>query len=233
MNAAFIEALQNLLEYREKRKQAKPSKDVSFSLVEVDLAIVKLLDRFHHLYEVSPYLEEAYTHLQSLLNETLTPINIEDLDLHLTNLVSMYQIKNEQAHVVEVYELAKKFGKKLHNLSLVITASCGMAIASSNIPGRKGETLDELVKEFGEPSRETIEKILSHASKVKKDPIEQSEKYLSISDEVEKEVQRRIEIEGRMPRTPNQYWNIKTAVLKEHGIDWKNPGLMNPGKNFA
>jgi hypothetical protein len=54
-----------------------------------------------------------------------------------------------------------------------------------------------------------------------------------VYDDAERIIQGFIEEQGRMPRTPDQYWNIKQEVLASHfGITWRSPRVMNPGVKF-
>jgi len=83
---------------------------------------------------------------------------------------------------------------------------------------------------------------------IKHDPIEDSAAYKAISDEIDEEARKRMEMRklqfekeesereepfGVEPSWIHIFWHEKKRVLKEkYGIDWKTPSQMNPDINF-
>lgn len=63
------------------------------------------------------------------------------------------------------------------------------------------------------------------------DPIEHTEKFLSVYDKVMERVQARLEKEGNL-HIPQQIWSLMADEFKREGIFWRNPGLMNPQWRF-
>ena len=60
------------------------------------------------------------------------------------------------------------------------------------------------------------------------DPIEDSEVYLSVIDEVECRLHEELKGEPRHMGFCFRYWSAKRDLLAEYGIEWRSPGVMNP-----
>lgn len=60
------------------------------------------------------------------------------------------------------------------------------------------------------------------------DPIEDSEVYLSVIDEVECRLHEELKDEPRHMGFCFRYWSAKRDLLAEYGIEWRSPGVMNP-----
>ena len=70
---------------------------------------------------------------------------------------------------------------------------------------------------------------------IKYDPIEDTEKYKKIKDELEEKIKIRIEKEGINKGLGycHIYWEFKKMILKEeYNMDWNSPTEMNPGIIF-
>ncbi len=61
----------------------------------------------------------------------------------------------------------------------------------------------------------------------KSDPVEQTEAYLAVIDEVEALIDRHKTMDFCM-----EYWSLKAQFLEEKGIYWRSPVLLNPGMMF-
>ena len=80
--------------------------------------------------------------------------------------------------------------------------------------------------------KEKIDEILSSAIKrcsylPKKDPVELTERYLSVIDAVEQKIDRNMTI-----GICHEYWALKARYLKELGINWSSPAVLNPSVMF-
>lgn len=64
------------------------------------------------------------------------------------------------------------------------------------------------------------------------DPVEDSRKYLEVIDEVEKRLYNELKDEPRHMGFCFRYWSAKRTILKEYGIDWSTPSMMNPKVHF-
>lgn len=67
---------------------------------------------------------------------------------------------------------------------------------------------------------------------LKYDPVEDSEKYLAVIDEVEKKLYEQLKNEHRGMGFCFCYWSTKADILAEYGIEWRSPGVMNPRVHF-
>ncbi len=82
-------------------------------------------------------------------------------------------------------------------------------------------------------SKEKIQEKLNSAKSSRKglpksDPIEKSEEYLAVIDEVEQ----LIDENAKMKDFCIEYWNLKGHYLAERGIYWRSPVILNPGFMF-
>ena len=74
-------------------------------------------------------------------------------------------------------------------------------------------------------------------SEIKYDPIEDTEEYKNIVDELEQKIKSCIaNIEGVSPNMLgfcHIYWKIKKELLKmDYNIDWESPDELNPTVRF-
>ena len=66
---------------------------------------------------------------------------------------------------------------------------------------------------------------------MKVDPIEHTETFLSVYDEVMERLTARLEKEGNL-HMPQQTWSFMAEEFAKKGIYWRSPGLMNPTWRF-
>ena len=89
------------------------------------------------------------------------------------------------------------------------------------------EDVKELVK--GLISKKEIEKIfkerMEHRRSFKNDPVEMSEEYLAVIDEVEAKIEENRTIKGH--GSCHEIWYLKGQFLMEKGIMWTSPALLN------
>ncbi len=86
----------------------------------------------------------------------------------------------------------------------------------------KGSIADERVEELLESAKE------SRRGLPKYDPVEKTEEYLAVIDEVEQ----LIEENAQMKDFCMEVWSLKGQYLSERGIYWRSPVLLNPGFMF-
>ena len=91
-----------------------------------------------------------------------------------------------------------------------------------------------LVKEAGFIEEDKVNTIYNSRMKrrrgLKNDPIEMSEEYLSVIDEVEEKIANNRTIYGM--GACHEVWALKEQYLLEKGIVWKSPARLNPGVMF-
>jgi len=92
--------------------------------------------------------------------------------------------------------------------------------------GIKEKEIERLYQEYSKP----IFEALTYKGLLV-DEIEHDENFLSLFDEVNEEVERRIDIEGEL-FVPFQRWNIMQEEYLKRGISWKTPKQMNPHVMF-
>lgn len=71
-----------------------------------------------------------------------------------------------------------------------------------------------------------IDERKKHRRSLKHDPIEMSDDYLDVIDEVEELVDNNRSFIGF--GSCHEIWNLKRRFLEERGITWKSPAMMNP-----
>ena len=90
----------------------------------------------------------------------------------------------------------------------------------------------ELVKDLIDDSQ--IEKsfnyIYSRRRSLKHDPIEMSQEYLDVIDEVEEKIEKNRTIYGM--GACHEIWHLKFIYLMEKGIEWHSPVMLNPRVRF-
>ena len=91
------------------------------------------------------------------------------------------------------------------------------------------EKLEAYIDVDGLSADEFCEKYGRH---LRFDPVERTPRWEEIWYDVEEECDRRTKGQPRGMGFCFAYWSAKCAVLKEYGIDWKSPHMMNPRVMF-
>ena len=89
------------------------------------------------------------------------------------------------------------------------------------IEATAGSLSDERIRELLLSAQE------SRRGLIKNDPVEKTEEYLAVIDEVEERIDKDKTMDFCM-----EYWNLKAEYLFEHGIIWRSPAQINPGVMF-
>ena len=63
---------------------------------------------------------------------------------------------------------------------------------------------------------------------LKYDPVEDTDGYLAVIDEVERRLYKKLKNQPRGMGFCFEYWSAKRDLLAEYGIEWRSPGVMNP-----
>lgn len=96
------------------------------------------------------------------------------------------------------------------------------------------EDVLNLVKEVGFLPTEVVDTYYQAAIKrrrgLKNDPVEMSEEYLAVIDEVEEKIAKNRTLFGM--GACHEIWALKEQYLLEKGIIWKSPHMLNPGVMF-
>ncbi len=69
--------------------------------------------------------------------------------------------------------------------------------------------------------------IKSRAGFITNDPVEKTEQYLAVIDEVERKI-----AEEKSSDFCLEYWNLKASILFDYGVFWRSPASLNPDVLF-
>ena len=72
--------------------------------------------------------------------------------------------------------------------------------------------------------------VMMRRRSLKHDPVEMSEEYLAVIDEVEEKIDQNRTLYGM--GSCHEIWALKYEYLLEKGIDWKSPQILNPRVMF-
>ena len=193
----------------------------------------------HQKYMLTPLVEQCKQLLAQLEEyDFLTqPAEVWDylaerLESYFGQLIDLCQAKNHQRDVAYCYNEVARIWDKVGNKCNFVKAIVCANIAQSKVPGVFALSKQQLLLQFADHAQ-VVEDVFGAHRALKTDPIEQSQQYLAIYDDAERIIQGLIEEQGRIARSPEQYWSIKAEVLKFHfGMDWQSPRLLNPNVKF-
>ena len=72
--------------------------------------------------------------------------------------------------------------------------------------------------------------VMSRRRNLKHDPVEMTEEYLAVIDEVDEKIEKNREYRGF--GSCHHVWALKTDYLAEKGIKWSSPDVLNPRVRF-
>ena len=72
--------------------------------------------------------------------------------------------------------------------------------------------------------------VMSRRRNLKHDPVEMTEEYLAVIDEVDGKIEKNREYRGF--GSCHHVWALKTDYLAEKGIKWRSPDVLNPRVRF-
>ena len=72
--------------------------------------------------------------------------------------------------------------------------------------------------------------VLNRRRNLKHDPVEMTEEYLAVIDEIDEKIEKNREYRGF--GSCHHVWNLKTDYLAEKGIAWRSPVVLNPRVRF-
>ena len=207
--------------------------------LQSDLVLGDCYVKTHQKYMLTPIVARCKVWLDKLEEHDFAtqPKKVwgylaERFDGYYNELADLCQAKNHQRDVAWCYQEIARIYDRAGDEANCIKNFVLSNVALAKIPNSFALSKEQLLEQFPDHVVQ-ISQIFDSQRGLKNDPIEQSEKYLSIYDEAERIIQGLIEQEGRLARSPDQYWNIKRDVLEFHfGIEWKSPRLMNPGVRF-
>ncbi len=128
--------------------------------------------------------------------------------------VALQQLRQYDKDEQEAFESAFFLAVKCRNY---YTADACEDLKRIVLPVLSGEKVEALYQQ-GKTARKGMPK---------SDPVEQTEEYLAVIDEVEALIDQHKTMDFCM-----EYWSLKAQFLGEKGIYWRSPVLLNPGVMF-
>ena len=77
---------------------------------------------------------------------------------------------------------------------------------------------------------DVFDTVMKRRRNLKHDPVEMTEEYLAVIDEVDEKIEKNREYRGF--GSCHHVWSLKTDYLAEKGIEWKSPVVLNPRVRF-
>ncbi len=207
-----IEELYNIIESHKEHKYAAPTYRDSPYLAEMAEIVSRQRDNdIETLEEIIPalwYLTESYDSMcrAGMSVKFYTP----QLEAH----TELLKLKKYDSEDMEGFENCFYLAVKARNYYEPDNCSDLVEIVS-------GSLSDERIRELLLSAQE------SRRGFIKNDPVEKTEEYLAVIDEVEERIDKEKTMDFCM-----EYWNLKAEYLFEHGIIWRSPAQINPGVMF-
>ena len=77
---------------------------------------------------------------------------------------------------------------------------------------------------------DVFDTVMKRRRNLKHDPVEMTEEYLAVIDEVDEKIEKNREYRGF--GSCHHVWALKTDYLAEKGIKWRSPDVLNPRVRF-
>ena len=77
---------------------------------------------------------------------------------------------------------------------------------------------------------DVFDTVMKRRRNLKHDPVEMTEEYLAVIDEVDEKIEKNREYRGF--GSCHHVWALKTDYLAEKGIKWRSPDVLNPTVRF-
>ena len=77
---------------------------------------------------------------------------------------------------------------------------------------------------------DVFDTVMNRRRNLKHDPVEMTEEYLAVIDEVDEKIEKNREYRGF--GSCHHVWSLKTDYLAEKGIEWNSPVVLNPRVRF-
>lgn len=166
----------------------------------------------NYLFFMDLYLAEKY--------ESLTRMSIAAA-YRLTAILIAEKLNKEYHYTEEIMKhLEENFSLLLRDRNFFVDDDC-----VDCLNGMKATYLLD---------NETIDRIyqkrMARRRNLKNDPVEMSEAYLEVIDEVEEKIDKLQK--KKYMGTCFEIWDLKQQFLAEKGITWTPPNLLNPGVMF-
>ncbi len=208
----IIELIQGIESRKEHSNAAPTYKDVS-ALQEIDKIVNEQLSN-EETYDVDTVLDSIFA-VRYLANSYESMWRI------------VYAVKYYNTLIKLHFDLHSRFGKKEDERS--DDYYCALRARNYYNPDKCADLI-ELAKEFlSENKRNKIEKeVLEDYHPLKHDPVELTDEYLAVIDEIEKAM----DTEEVKKLHPFQRNDLFQEMLRKRGIEWRSITEMNPNMLF-
>ena len=190
-------------------------------------------------YQAVPYLKETeeIVEVQLALETPYDKVTLLDSATIMRYLAEAYDRLGRFAVSVRYYKRAIELAAKLYTMyGEEMQDSSGMiynALKARNYyVDDDCEDIRELAITF--ISKELVDDVFSTVMNRRRnlnhDPVEMTEEYLAVIDEVDEKIEKNREYRGF--GSCHHVWSLKTDYLAEKGIEWKSPVVLNPRVRF-
>ena len=207
-----FEELYNIIESHKEHEYAAPTYKDSHYLSEIaEIILRQNNDDIETLEDIIPafwYLTESYDSMcrAGMSVKYYTP----QLQAH----TKLMKLKGYDSEEMQRFEECFYLAVKARNYYEPDDCSDLVEIVSGSLSEEKIQQLIEAAQE-------------SRRSFIKNDPIEKTEEYLAVIDEVEEQIDK-----NKTTDFCFEHWNLKAEYLFEHGIIWHSPAQLNPNVMF-
>ena len=190
-------------------------------------------------YLAVPYLKETeeIVEAQLALETPYDKVTLLDSATIMRYLAEAYDRLGRFAVSVHYYKRAITLAGKLYTMyGEEIKDSSGMVYnalkARNYYVDDDCEDLRELALVFltRELTDDVFDTVMTRRRNLKHDPVEMTEEYLAVIDEVDEKIEKNREYRGF--GSCHHVWSLKTDYLAEKGIKWHSPDVLNPRVRF-
>jgi len=190
-------------------------------------------------YRAVPYLKETeeIVEVQLASESPYDKVTLLDSATIMRYLAEAYDRLGRFAVSVRYYNRAIELAAKLYTMyGEEMQDSSGMIY---NALKARNYYVDDDCEDIREQalvfiSKELVDDVFStvmnRRRNLKHDPVEMTEEYLAVIDEVEEKIEKNREYRGF--GSCHHVWSLKTDYLAEKGIEWKSPVVLNPRVRF-
>ena len=190
-------------------------------------------------YLAVPYLKETeeIVEAQLALESPYDKVTLLDSATIMRYLAEAYDRLGRFAVSVRYYKRAIELAAKLYTMygeemQDSITMIYNALKARNYYVDDDCEDIRELAITF--ISKELVDDVFStvmnRRRNLKHDPVEMTEEYLAVIDEVDEKIEKNREYRGF--GSCHHVWSLKTDYLAEKGITWRSPDVLNPRVRF-
>ena len=196
-------------------------------------------DAYELTYRAVPYLAETNEIVEAQLatEEPYDKVTLLDSAAIMRYLAEAYDRLGRFAVSVSYYKRAIELAAKLYaTYGEEIKDSSGMIY---NALKARNYYVDDDCEDIRKQALvflsedivdDVFDTVMKRRRNLKHDPVEMTEKYLAVIDEVDEKIEKNREYRGF--GSCHHVWSLKTDYLAEKGITWNSPVVLNPKVRF-